>query len=444
MTDAAATAHADDAGRFGRQVAALLAADSAHLPTVLDVTALGGRRELVLEAVDGPTLADVVIRRRLTPSESVTVVVSAARAVAALHAAGYCGADLADDELRFDLTGRPVLFGVTALREIIQAGAGGSADDWRAMGALAERLGLLMSARTGGGPLGARQLGLRLALAALGANESAAHLAQLEEALFDVAEPAPVQLTVPGQLSAPVPLSAVSERTSRSVSDARAARSEMRSGAAHRRPSASALVEAFDAGPAALLAAPREQLRQWLATARSRLRGRARVVLAGGAAAVTLIMAAVVLLPDGTPSGAASSASPTASTAPTARDEPDLGAGPSPPHSAPVATASGSGSVVLGGTDPVAATTELLLRRDACLAAAPDERTACLARIADGGASDLDRPARPLGALTPSLIERAGDSALIALTPQHAETAPASALVMRTEAGWRLRQLYEN
>jgi hypothetical protein len=52
-----------------------------------------------------------------------------------------------------------------------------------------------------------------------------------------------------------------------------------------------------------------------------------------------------------------------------------------------------------------------------------------------------------------SLIERMGDAALLALTPGpgvadasqgRVETKPASLLIVRGEAGWRLRELFEN
>jgi hypothetical protein len=49
-----------------------------------------------------------------------------------------------------------------------------------------------------------------------------------------------------------------------------------------------------------------------------------------------------------------------------------------------------------------------------------------------------DDPVRVAG--SPTLVERLGDSALVALGAP--ETAPASVLLMRTEAGWRFRDYY--
>ncbi|GAA4155719.1 hypothetical protein GCM10022286_05050 [Gryllotalpicola daejeonensis] len=415
MTDA--TAELSPAA-FGRRAAALLAASSEHLPRVLDVTLLGRRRELVLEDVAGPTLAELLgARRRLPPGEAVTIVISAVRAVTALHNAGYCGVQLGAELVAFDDAGTPMLLGLDEVAEIVLTGTQGPAEDWRAVAALADRLGLVAHGRAAGA-LGPAHVGLGLALATLTAGESEQAIERLESALFELAEPEPVRLdgvVAPPSAPAQSPLA------------------ERRRTAAHRRPSSSMLIEAFDAGPSALLARPVAEARARLRAAAGRVQGRARVFMIGLAIAAGLTIVAVALLPSHTSDGGSvqPGAQPPSAPVPAAT----AAATPSP--------TAASDAALMGG-DPVAAVAVLVARRDACLKLAVEAGKSCLAAVADGQASDLTQPARPLAGLAPSLLERTGDSALIALTPKDRETAPASALMMRTEAGWRLRQLYEN
>jgi hypothetical protein len=414
--DAAAT----DAVSFGRRAAALLAARSAHLPRVLDVTVLGERRELVVEQVPGPTLAGLLAqRRRLPAGEATTIVIGVARALAALHEAGYCGVELSEGTVRFDDAGTPMVLGLDALDELVLTGAQGPADDWRAVAALADRLGLVAHGRAAGA-LGPAQVGLGLALATLTAVESPQNLDRLEAALFELADPAPVQLDGARAAEPERPASPLPER---------------RHTAAHRRPSTSALVEAFDAGPAALLAGPLGAARSRAGALFGRVQGRGRVLLVAVVGAALLGVAAVLLMPS---QAGGSGQRPVASPATTA--SPGAGATSSAAGTPAPTDAAGS----LTGDDPVAAASGLLARRDACLPLTGPAQQACLAGVGDGRASDLTEPARPLAGLSPSLLERTGDSALVALTPKEAGAAPASALLMRTEAGWRLRQLYEN
>ncbi|WP_022880893.1 protein kinase family protein [Gryllotalpicola ginsengisoli] len=415
------TPEATDASAFDREAAALLSADSPHLPRVLDVVALGEHRELLLEPLDGPNLDELLARRRrLTEAEAVTVVIGVVRAVAALHAAGFAGAVV--DAVRFDSAARPVLVGTSTLVEIVAAGRTAADDDWRAVAELAVRLGLLARGRSGG----PAHTGLGLAFATLTASETTHTLDQLEEALFELAEPAPVRLMAAAEPPPPPPTLAPGSRAG--------TRPSGRPRKAHRKPSGSALVEAFDAGPSALLAEPIGRLRERVAVAAGLLSGRGRLLVVGGLVAAVLVVAAVVLMPD----EGRQAAHPSTPASGRAVSSPARASG----SASPTADAD---AAVLRGDDPVGAATVLLDRRDACLAASDERRAACLAPLADGEASDLATPARPLAALTPSLLERTGDSALVALTPkQGTDMAPASALLMRTEAGWRLRQLYEN
>jgi hypothetical protein len=123
------------------------------------------------------------------------------------------------------------------------------------------------------------------------------------------------------------------------------------------------------------------------------------------------------------------------------------------------------------GDDPVEATALLLAVRARCLTggerscfeqtdqadsaiAADDLVRLNAARPADdagpgdagsGDASAADRFNR--AAFTLALVERTGDSALVEITPrpgsdEAAQTKPASVLVIKGEAGWRLRAVF--
>ena len=102
------------------------------------------------------------------------------------------------------------------------------------------------------------------------------------------------------------------------------------------------------------------------------------------------------------------------------------------------------------GDDPIAAMVALLQARDRCMA---DRSVLCLDAVGQVGSSALDddqRLVRSLqdGAESPqpflvdaeqvTLAERLGDTALLELVDAP-EAQPASILLMKTEAGWRIR-----
>jgi hypothetical protein len=162
---------------------------------------------------------------------------------------------------------------------------------------------------------------------------------------------------------------------------------------------------------------------------------RRRLVVAGGAA----VAAGAVLL-----------ALPTAADAQGSRPAGELrpaAASPEvtePPPAEPRETAT---DVVIAGDDPVAAALALLERRAGCFA---ELSVLCLEHVDQQGSSALtaDRAAiqqlrdgdeadyATAEADAARLVERLGDSALVEVGPQ---TAPASLLLMRSEAGWRIR-----
>jgi hypothetical protein len=154
------------------------------------------------------------------------------------------------------------------------------------------------------------------------------------------------------------------------------------------------------------------------------------------------LVAAIIFVPQGE-SGARADAEPTPSASAT---EPGHGWTPSGETDEPADP--------LQADDPIAAVVTLLRIRDGCVA---DRSVLCLDAVGQVGSSALDddqRLVRTLqdGAESPepflvdaaqvSLVERLGDTALVELADV-AETQPASILMMRTEAGWRIRDYLE-
>ena len=130
--------------------------------------------------------------------------------------------------------------------------------------------------------------------------------------------------------------------------------------------------------------------------------------------------------PDAAPNGAAATSAPRPGDGSSARDDP------------------------IAGDDPVAALGALLRERERCVR---DLSVLCLDGVMQSGSvamqldAELVRSVQAGGELTahatiitqsPVLLERLGDSALVGLgdVPQ---TQPASILMMRSEAGWRIR-----
>lgn len=114
-----ATNEADEA-RFRREARLLAGLRHPHVVTVHDYREGDGQRALVMEALDGGTLAD---RRRAMSTEAlIAVTVAAASALDHVHAAGVLHRDVKPENIMFDAAGhvRVTDFGVAG-------GAGGSA-----------------------------------------------------------------------------------------------------------------------------------------------------------------------------------------------------------------------------------------------------------------------------------------------------------------------------
>jgi len=195
---------------------------------------------------------------------------------------------------------------------------------------------------------------------------------------------------------------------------------------------------------------------------RERLRSRRRVLLMAALIACAAVIIALTTLPaNGNARGVANSSAGT-NTAASAPAEPAAAV----PSSAPSADLAirGTDRDVIVGDDPVAAVTVLLEARAVCLADADVE---CLSHIDQPGSAamtadtDQMQPRQPdsavpgtatatgtaTGAMTidlsPVLVERTGNIALVQLEPvtNTGYSEPASVLVIKGEAGWRIREI---
>ncbi|MET0302786.1 MAG: hypothetical protein ABW040_01940, partial [Microbacteriaceae bacterium] len=221
----------------------------------------------------------------------------------------------------------------------------------------------------------------------------------------------------------------------------------------------------------AVEATPGSALRARVGTGWRRLSPRTRRLavglVAGGLAAG---LAALAIEPSAPADGAAPVVASDDGDADPGSEESSAPRGPAdsgpPPDAAPsddAAVSEDEVAAALAGDDPLAALPHLLARRDEC---AVERSLLCLDEVHQAGSASLaaDRAALtgsgggesdtvavfpPVTAGDPYIVERLGDAALIDLghgadVPETDDTAadaePASLLMMRSEAGWRIRE----
>jgi len=407
------------AERVDAEIAALDAVDHPHVLRLIDVATTDDALPcLVLERCDGGGLVRFVAENAgLSAGEAVTILAPLVAAVGALHASGHVHRDIRLSSVLFRQSGAPVLcsFGRAAVITSPLTPAGLAAD----AAVLADRRALLVVVRSvlervdDPAVVSAEDW---LERHDAGSDDFGG---MLTDALFDLAEPQPVRLRErPQRAFAPALLSRPRER-GRPADDA-----DVRRG-----------------------------VRETLVAAVRTIVGHARGVrrrywtIAAGVAACLVV--AVIAVPSGAGSGDAareptigSAAGATPGPEPTARGEPVP----------PPATSEGSPmqDSALIGDDPVAALLALLAERERCVR---DLSVLCLDGVLQQGSAALQRDTAVIRALQaggeqtpdatvsangPVLVERLGDSALLDLGDVP-ETQPASTLVMRGEAGWRIR-----
>jgi hypothetical protein len=436
------------------EIEALSRAAGEHVVGLVDVLTDRDRTPvLALQRLPGGSLARLLRdRERLAMGEAITILAPLADAVDRAHRSGVVHGSLRAEAVLFDGAGAPVLacFGRASLIEpglppaALEAEVGVVADI-RAFGNLAAVvLGLVPGA---GAPRDARDAVLASLAVPGGLREFGAKV-------FELGEPSPVLLGASTgadpAVPARVPLDAsgdLPERPSTSVA-AGEELPRLRPGLARSTVLALGLPGWIDR-----LVPPRAQ--ELVAKARARVPNglpgiaaagatvartvRPRVWIMAGAVAVALL-AALVLVPQG------DGGSPDPAEAGVANEGPASDGVEGNPDYTEVA------DDPVAGDDPLAALTQLLRLREQCLI---DLSVLCLDAVGQAGsaalASDIDQVTEiRAGAELPStivvtpaameLVERLGDSAIVNLGP---DSKPASVLLMKGEAGWRIRDYLE-
>ncbi|WP_430646538.1 hypothetical protein [Agromyces sp. GXS1127] len=442
------------------------------LPGLVDVATLpDGRACVVVERIGGGSLASLLVEGALGPGQVVTALAPLVVAVRELARRGLVHSRLAPSDVLVDDTGRPRLIGLGALRRTdASVPAAERVERARtAHGALIALLEELAAASTAPSRFaGVTDLARRMLLQRPFTPDHAA----IERALFAAADPAPLVARarsprlvgpVPSRVSIAMPEPAVAGPSLRPAVGGGRAPTAGTTGAeephaASTRSAARRLGElaqlpglvdgvsgVLDGVPAA---AVRRRVRRWVA-------GRRAVLATGGligAGALVLLLTAVPPARAGDPAaeamGSVEHLDPPGdpidrpSPAP-AQDQPD-GSGL---QGEPEQVGGGAGS---NPTDPVQAAAALLEIRAGCLAS---RDLACVAAYAQPGspleARDLSAMASETvgSASQPDLtsISLAADlgDAVVMKVPDAGGREPASLLMMRSEAGWRLREWFD-
>lgn len=440
-----------DDGAIATEIEAMQHDRSGPTPAILDVASLAdGRACLVVERVGGPSLDRLLTAGDLLPGQAVTAlapVVVAARTLADL---GLVHTRLAAADVLIDDTGRPRLIGLGALARLDAAVA------------TSDRVGLLrgghaallrlieeVAGSTRDPSAFAEVVGL--ARRSLDARPFVRAEVAIEQALFTAATPMPLPGVptdarprgVPSRLAPstrfpddpPLEVAEVAE-------DARD-RDGRRSGWTRLAELAQLPGEVADDLAASLDRDPRAVLARRAAGWARRRRG---ALLTGGLVGAGALVALLTAVPpsadvraepgtEGIATEAQTEAAPAAESLATS-------APPSPSTEEPI---------VVPAEDPVAAASALLEIRATCLASAdldclgavdqPGSPIEARDRAAiDAGEGTAD-PDADLDAIT--LVADLGDAVVLSVPSAGGEREPASLLMMRSEAGWRLREWFD-
>lgn len=448
---------ADDAA-IATEIAAMEHDGQGSTPALLDVAAFAdGRVCLVVERLGGASLAALIAPGDLLPGQAVTALAPVVLAVRELAELGLVHVRLATADVVLDDSGRPRLLGLGALARLDGTTTPGERVDLVRRGHAA-LLRLVEDVAAATRDPRAFEPVVRIARAALDARPFVRVEAELERALFAVATPLPLP-GMPSEVHARgLPARLVPVRSAEAQPDdlreqAGAAagvdveggvRSPVRAwtriaGAAMLPEGlAGELATAFDRSPRAAVL---RRLADWI--------HRRRAVLAtGGLIGAGALVALLTVVPPSVSdlpaeAGVVASAGP----APVSPSVPAPSEGSGSSEDASVAEHVGAGAA----DDPAAAAAALLEIRTSCVASGDAE---CLAAV--------DQPGSPIDARDRALIEQGtadplstadldaitvvadlGDAVVLAVPDVAAEREPASLLIMRSEAGWRLREWFD-
>ncbi|MDR5700144.1 serine/threonine-protein kinase [Agromyces aerolatus] len=466
-----------DAEAIMTEVEAMALASS--LPALLDLATLeDGRTCVVVERLTGPTLAALATGGGLTAGEAVTVLAPIVVAVHELERHGFAHIRLAMSDVMFDEAGRPRLIGTGGLRRLDPTGAEPGARTALVRESYAALARLVDEMRAITRPPGALDPIRHLIGELLAARPFRLHAEELERMVFAVAPPAPVATG----LSAFAPPATGGRR--HRVADG--GHVEVGTGGVSVGPTTPPArrwlprgLASFDAVIGEALPPDEEAPAVSSGSARRggllgriqrMLAGRRSVLLVGGLAGSGALVLALTLVPPGGESTAVGSAGTTR----TSGEGTDSDAGgssgalePKPPPVTAPAPGSADGApeaVPETGVPPaatavteaeaIAATVELLRERARCF---DDLDAACLADVVQPGSGleSADRDAlttardgnapdgRPeFDVESAKATGEMGDAWLVQVPYRSPERPPASVLVMRSEAGWRLREIF--
>ncbi|MBP2458349.1 hypothetical protein ABID70_000908 [Clavibacter michiganensis] len=455
------------------EIVALQAVRSEHVVALRDVATLADGSLCIVQSLGQRGTASALLGRRgsIAPGETVTLVASVLRGLGDLHDAGIAHGAVDLTHVVLDATGRPLLGGLGSSR-VIAGDAGADADGRAGVDPVEEDLGrvsrIVQALRDPGDARGSasedrwdRWLAL-LDAAIHGETDLTAH--DLADRLLEVSDAAPLADASASPRSSEdervLPLGAargaldprpIEGRVARAEATRRAirprSRRRQRGDRRHR-----AVGHRRVAGARSWGTAVAARITSDLGAVRPR-------IWALGASAILLLLAGAIAVPALTGPARGATAAPTSVPAPSASAS---GSG-SASEDGPPSSASDPDVEAAASPDPDVAAPALLRLRASCLRQGDAD---CLGGVDEAGSAvdDADRSAVASGAtaagddaalhvadaLGPA--QRLGDSALVGLRPEAEPGSgtstpgrrPASLLIVRGEAGWRIRDLMDD
>ncbi|MFC6355682.1 hypothetical protein [Luethyella okanaganae] len=450
-----------DLDSIDTEVAAMCAVPTGVAPRLHDVVSVAdGRVCLVTERVSGPSLAHLVQQRgSIRAGEAVTIAATVVVALGRLHDAGFAHGSLSLAAIRFDESGRPLLYDLAGLRRLPAQGTPSTAPERLAsIRADYERMATLVSELLQAVDPASVSGGVREEFSAwirerLNARPFLPFAADLERRIFAMARPLAVRLTsrsagspntgVPARVIAPArwPVSVESGGTG-SETAAEEGKNPSGGGFLNLFPAPSEMVNTMEA---VLEARP---VAAFVSRARRLFDGRRRPLAVAACLSIAMIVVALTFIP---PGDARDAVDGRTGRGKDEEDGRDTGLAGSPRRA--------DYSIAVNADDPIAAATALVERRVECFASSS---VICLDDAVESGsplaaadsaairrAQQNDTHAVPetIGLSEATVVERNGNAALVAATRQGqsvsgANDEPAPLLMIKGEAGWRLREIF--
>jgi len=400
------------------EIAALSSASHAHVVQLREVaTAASGLPYLVLERLESSSIETLLASRpTVAAGEAVTMLAPVIAAIGALHSSGVAHGSIAPARVLFRASGAPVLTGFGRATLFVPPSSAAMLSTSRPV--LDDRLALGRLVATVVSRCD-NDAGLRTWLSACerdgfpdGFTES------LLARVFELGQATPVRSIVPAPVTIP-------ERPSAAVTGAR---DEVPTHGT----SARVMPRVRGSRAAGVLAGLRSRIPVDLSigSVLGALRTVRRPLWVAAGVGISSLVAALLLMP---PSTGQAAPSPTSASAPSSHDTPE-----------------DRSTSAVAGDDPAAALAALLTERTRCIR---DLSILCLEAVAQSGSAALDDDAALIRSIEKgetagviaivdtasiTLVERHGDAALLSFTAGE-KSEPASALLVKGEAGWRIR-----